>query len=77
MKRPKVIKRNQLPTHLPVVGTMTWFLFLDHFHAPEWVWAVWGTIWTIGLAICIWVVCIQKQTELKELTSSSESDVKT
>jgi len=75
VKRQKVIKRNQLPTYLPISGSISWFLLLDHFHAPSWVWGVWGTIWVIGWAICIWAMCAQEPVELTELASTENRQV--
>ena len=38
---------------MPVIGTMVWYLVLDKFSAPGWMWGVLGT-----LLIVVWVVAI-------------------
>ena len=36
----KVIHSKNLPTRLPVTSTIAWYLLLDHFTAPGWVYGV-------------------------------------
>lgn len=58
----KVIKRSELPTHLPWTGTAVAYLLLDKFHAPSWVWGVVGTLY--ALVWIIVVAAIVKQDEV-------------
>lgn len=67
MNERKVISNSQLPVRLPVLGSLVWYMFLDHVQAPSWAWGAIGTM--LGLA---WIAtCIslyhQKSTKLKEL----------
>ena len=45
MKDRIVIKRRNLPTFLPVNGTLVTGLLLDRFHAPGILWGVAVTFW--------------------------------
>lgn len=40
----KVVAQNNLPAKLPIIGTLTWWLFLDRIHAPLWLWIIAGVI---------------------------------
>ena len=40
----KVIDRDQLPSHWPVVGTLVWWLVLERLDAPGWVWGSVGAV---------------------------------
>jgi hypothetical protein len=51
----RVIKSDNLPTRLPLISTMTIYLFLDHFNAPEWVWGGIGIL--LGI---LWIACVCK-----------------
>lgn len=53
MKKRLTVPFAHLPTRLPMVGTLTWYLFLSHLNAPGWVWGVAGVILTTG-----WVVAL-------------------
>lgn len=44
MKVQKVLSYKNLPTKLPVQLTIIWWLLLDRLNAPEWGWAVSGTL---------------------------------
>lgn len=46
----KVIHPRSLPTQLPIVDTIAWYLLLDHFTAPGWAYGVAFTV--LGI---IWV----------------------
>lgn len=46
-----VINRRNLPSRLPVTSTIAWYLFLEHFNTPGWIYGVVFTI--LGI---IWVV---------------------
>lgn len=42
-----------LPMRNPIPGLMLWFIFLDHFQAPGWVWGAVGSCWLILLLVWI------------------------
>lgn len=67
MKRPKVIKLNQLPAKPPTLATIAWCLLLDRFHAPAWLWGIAGTLFAIMWAGSIYAMCVQDPVQLKEL----------
>ena len=52
-KAKKVIAYNNLPSRLPVVATVTCWLALEHWHAPQWLYGVFGFFFLIG-----WIACI-------------------
>jgi hypothetical protein len=68
MKRPKVIKLNQLPARLPFIPTIAWGLLLDRFHAPGWLWGAIGVLFLVFWIIAIIAMCIQDPIKLKELS---------
>jgi hypothetical protein len=53
MIKRKVIKYSNLPRKAPVWQTLVYFLALDRFHAPEWVWGAVGL-----LVLLIWIYFI-------------------
>jgi hypothetical protein len=66
MKIKKVIKPNNLPTKLPVAGSALWFTVLHYWHAPEWLWGVFG----LALAI-IWRTAIWARHNEQSVTGDS------
>ena len=40
----KRIKASNLPMQPPLIGTLVWYLVLDRFDAPGWLWGVMGTL---------------------------------
>ena len=63
MKR-KVVSYKSLPAHIPLLSTAVIYLFLDKFHAPEWLWASVGTLWAIFFITCTVVVFAQESVDL-------------
>lgn len=49
----KVIKRNNLPKKLPVIGTLVMFLALDYWNAPQWLLGA-----MVILCVLIWCTTI-------------------
>lgn len=47
MKVKKVLHRKILPTRLPVFPTLTTWLALDYWSAPEWVWGCCITLFAL------------------------------
>ncbi len=45
--KKRVIKRDNLPSKIPVFQMMTAYLMLDKFNATDWVWGVVGTIMAV------------------------------
>jgi hypothetical protein len=49
----KVISKKNLPTNLPLVSSLVFWLVLDKLNAPGWAWGVVAT-----LMIILWIVSI-------------------
>jgi hypothetical protein len=60
----KVLSAKNKPMHIPVIGGMVWYLFLDHFHAPEWAWTLVITGWSLVTLIAIADISTRQETEL-------------
>ena len=57
MKGRDVVARKHRINHLPVGGTVLWWLLLDRLHAPGWVWGATGAILLlviIGVVVDVW-----------------------
>lgn len=66
MKR-KVLAYRNLPTRLPAGATALAYVLLDRFQSPTWVWAVIGTVISIGWIVGIVDVFTQQiQTDIFE-----------
>lgn len=63
----RVLSWKQLPTRLPITSTIAWYLFLDHLHAPTWVWGVMGTLGAFLWLGSLQLIYAQEQTEIREL----------
>lgn len=70
----KVIRRNNLPKKLPVIGTLVMFLALDHWNAPQWLLGA-----MVILCIMIWCATIYSMVKDEEVdllgVSSIENDL--
>lgn len=59
----KVLHPSQLPTRLPIIGTLVAYMCMDMYDAPGWVigmvWTLLGIIW-----ICA-IVAIYKEDQIK------------
>ena len=53
MEQKKVINAKNKSVPLPVVGSIAWYLLLDKFNAPGWLWGALGFAFTI-----VWVAAI-------------------
>lgn len=53
MKNIKVISRKNLPTKLPLTLTLTIYLALDHWSAPEWLY---GALSLYLIVVWIYIV---------------------
>ncbi|MDH5183393.1 MAG: hypothetical protein OEX12_05830 [Gammaproteobacteria bacterium] len=62
MNKKKVINSKNKRVGLPVVGSIVWYLFLDHLDAPEWVWGAMGLL--LGL---FWVIALIDAFNCEEL----------
>lgn len=53
IKSKKVLSMNNLPTRFPIWGTITCWLALDHWNAPQWLYGAMGLFFIIlwGIAI--------------------------
>lgn len=40
----RTINPNNLSPRMPLISTIAWFLLLDRFNAPGWVWGVIGVL---------------------------------
>lgn len=49
----KVLKRNNLPTRLPLWQSITCLLALEHWNAPEWMYGVMGLLF-----LSLWIASI-------------------
>lgn len=58
------IKLNNLPPRLPLFPSLTAYLALVHFDAPEWVWGVVGFIFVFVWLACIWAILDGKPVDL-------------
>ena len=67
MNKPKVIALKNLPMRPPITSTIAWFLLLDKFHAPGWLWGVMGTFFAFAWLVTVVVIWAQCPTELSEL----------
>jgi hypothetical protein len=49
----KVLAWSNMPTRLPLIPSMVFYLFLDHFKAPGWIWGaacvLIGFIWLVAI----------------------------
>lgn len=54
MKTPKYIKASNLPPRLSIVWPLVWWLILERFNAPGWVYgALYTVIAVVFIAECI------------------------
>lgn len=64
MKELRVISRECLPTRLPIVGTVVWWLLMERVNAPGWLWGALG----FGMVL-VWIAAFvrifkEKRTKL-------------
>jgi hypothetical protein len=73
-KSKKVIKSNYIPTRLPLWQTLTIIISLDYWNAPQWVCGAVGLFLVFLWSLCIWELCIQKDTSISELLKDEETE---
>lgn len=66
----RVLSWKQLPARLPITSTIVWYLFLDHLHAPSWIWGVMGGWFVLVWAVAINLAIEQEPVEIRELNNS-------
>jgi hypothetical protein len=71
MKDLKVIAWKNLPTRLPIWGSLVVWLTLDRLHAPGWVYGAAGAVVGIIWIICIVLLIHEKQVDIFEPRSRS------
>jgi len=64
MKSMKVIKN--VPTRIPLISGLVMQLALEHYNAPEWLYAVWYTIYIPMFIACIVIVWRQEHVDIFE-----------
>jgi hypothetical protein len=64
LKKQKVVAAKNLPTRLPIIGTIVWYLFFDKINAPGWAWGALGVILIVGWIVSIIAVYQQESTEV-------------
>lgn len=74
MKKIKVIHTGDLPGKVPINSTLVYILALDHWKAPQWLWAV-----VLTLVVLVWILFIvrlrqQEPTKLFENRKSVHYD---
>lgn len=63
-KVKKVLKANNLPTRLPLWSTATWFLLMERFNAPQWLWGALGFFFFIGWCVAIYLLATEEKVDL-------------
>jgi hypothetical protein len=64
MKKNKVIKMTNLPTRLPIVASIAWWLFMDRLNVSPVAWGVFYTLAAIIWALSIFCVFNQENVDL-------------
>lgn len=64
MKTKKVISTNNLPARLPIYQTLTAWIALDYFNAPQWLWGAIGLFFIILWIVAIITISNQKHIDL-------------
>jgi len=60
-----VISRTQLPTYLPIIQPIVWWLLLDRLNASPTIWGVYYTLYAIVWILCLVVAVKQKQVKIE------------
>jgi hypothetical protein len=75
MKKIYVIKN--VPTRLPVVGTVLYAFLMDYYNASDFWWGVFIVVFTIIWIICIYALCLQETIDLtKDYSDNPNKAVK-
>lgn len=65
----KVIKRSNFPTKLPIMATVFWCLCMDYWHAPQWLYGVYFTIFGIAWIGAIYQMLREEDTDIFETSN--------
>ena len=63
-KAKKVLANNNLPTRLPLWSTITCWLALEHWNAPQWLYGTMGLFFLIGWIACIVGLVTEEKVDL-------------
>jgi hypothetical protein len=63
-KKVKVIDTSNFPSRLPIFQTLTTWLALDRFNAPQWLWGAMGLLFTIIWIVSIIGMVVQEKVDL-------------
>lgn len=74
MKKKPVIHPSNLPSRSPVHTGLFWYLCLEYFNAPSWMYGVMGTVWVFSLINFIYNQFAEEKIDL--LNSSPISQVR-
>ncbi len=64
MESKKVINKKNLPSRIPLVGTIVYITALDYWNAPEWLWGVVGVIMVVGWVSFFFGLGTEKEIDL-------------
>ncbi len=53
-KKPKFIKANNMPPRLSILWPIVWWIVLDRFNAPEWLFGATFTVIGLLYAMEVW-----------------------
>ena len=62
--KKKVVKPSCLPMRPPVLGTIVYWLALEYWQAPGWIWGVVGTIMVTGWALWIYALFLYDPVDI-------------
>lgn len=64
MKTQPVVSWKNLPSKIPILSSIVWWMFLDRIKAPEWAWGVVGVVAVIFWVGAIVRICRSTQKEI-------------
>lgn len=64
MKPKKVVAFKNLPSRLPLWQTLTWFLTMERFNAPQWLWGCLGLLFVFFWCESIYGICTQEKVDI-------------
>lgn len=60
----KVLTHNNFPSRLPIWSSLTCWLALDHWNAPQWLYGAMGLFFLIVWGICINGILTEERVDL-------------
>ena len=66
MKKIKVISNKSLPSKLPISSSLTSFIALDYWNAPEWLWGAIGLFFLVAWVVIIIRLLYQENIDVFE-----------